>query len=102
MRRTCPRCKLINPETATRCECGYQLGQVNFTEAVVKSIDLSWGETFFLCLKVGLCAIPAIWIAWFAWNVPGMVLQTTAALATYTAATKRPIPPAPPSLPPLE
>lgn len=80
MRRTCPRCRLINPESAVRCECGYELGSVHFTEAAVKAIDLSWADTFMLCLKVGLCAIPAIWIAWFAWNLPGFIFHGAAAI----------------------
>ena len=41
--------------------------------------DMSWGETFYLLLKLGLCAIPAIWIAWFAWHLPGAIFQASIA-----------------------
>ena len=27
MSRKCPRCKLINPNTAARCDCGYDFGE---------------------------------------------------------------------------
>lgn len=81
-RRQCPRCKLLSPMTATKCECGFELGSVHFTEAAVRSIDLSWGETFYLCLKVGLCAIPAIWIAWGAWHIPSFLFDVGPAIKT--------------------
>ena len=45
------------------------------------AVDLTWAETFFLCLKFAICAVPALWIAWAAWHLPALIFGAGAAAA---------------------
>lgn len=53
----------------------------------IAAVDMPWAETFVLCLKWAICAIPAIWIAYIAYAL-AVAIATAMGAAAVTAGSR--------------
>lgn len=84
--KTCPACNASSFDSVKTCECGHRFGSrtqggVIHQGVTIRGIDLTWAETFMVCLKWAICAIPAIWIAYVAYHIPGFLINAAGTAA---------------------
>ena len=54
----------------------------------IAAVDMPWAETFVLCLKWAICAIPAIWIAAATYRIPGFIIDSMTAASVINSAPR--------------